>query len=129
MERSPSIISFLLVFSMSVIIGISEDYFVDVHHVGESFPHGHSGKLLNQRFLPGLDICMLHILLTLLALLWLHQILFLAQECCSYLSSHDSRSLSCILLPSQALEYILVASGDVEENPGPTYFTGMFLMV
>ena len=63
-----------------------------------------------------------HTSLILLAFLWL--LLFL-KKCCTYLL----RSLSHILLSSQALEYILVASGDVEENPGPTYFTGMFLIV
>ena len=31
------------------------------------------------------------------------------------------------LLSSQTLEIILVASGDVERNPGPTYLTGMLI--
>ena len=59
----------------------------------------------------------LHALLTLLAILWL-----LIKLRYSYLL----RRLSHTLLSSQALEYILVGSGDVEENPGPTYLTGTF---
>ena len=37
------------------------------------------------------------------------------------------RTLSVSLLASQTIEVILVASGDVERNPGPTYLDGMFV--
>ena len=39
------------------------------------------------------------------------------------------RTLSVNLLASQTIEVILVASGDVERNPGPTYLDGMFVFV
>ena len=80
-----------------------------LHLIQRSFSGGHT-------FLTRLGF---HTLLAFLCLL-----LFL-KECCSYLL----RSLSHILLSLQALECILLASGDVEENPGPTNLTGMFLMV
>jgi hypothetical protein len=75
---------------------------------------------------PPSEVYVLHALLALLAILW--PLLFVAKESCSrYLSSLDSRSLSHVLLSSQALEFILVASGDVEKNPGPIYIPGMLL--
>jgi hypothetical protein len=50
--------------------------------------------------------------------LWLI-LLFIAEKCDS------SRSLPVrVLSVSQALEVVLIASGDVEENPGPTYLDG-----
>lgn len=36
-------------------------------------------------------------------------------------------TLSVSLLASQTIEVILVVSGDVERNPGPTYLDGMFV--
>lgn len=52
------------------------------------------------------------------AVLWL--LLFIAEKCDS-----TSRSLPVrVLSISQALEVVLIASGDVEENPGPTFLDG-----
>ena len=52
-------------------------------------------------------------------------LLFIAEKCGRYLS----RSVSVGVLLSQALEDILIAAGDVEENPGPTYLTGTFVYI
>ena len=54
------------------------------------------------------------------AVLWL--LLFIAVKC-----DLTSRSLPVrVLSISQALEVVLIASGDVEENPGPTFLDGNY---